>query len=61
MHFHLLYYASALDYLPSIISEIVVLYVLIWILSGTEIWSPPTRQIRIGYIPPLFLDRTACD
>jgi hypothetical protein len=61
MHFHLLYCASALDHLPSIISEIVVLYVLIWILSGTEIWGPLTRQMRIGRIPPLFLDRTVCD
>jgi hypothetical protein len=61
MHFHLLHCASAVNHLPSIISEIIVPYVLIWILSGTKIWGHLTRQIMIGRISPLFLVRTACD
>jgi hypothetical protein len=43
MHFHLLYLASTLDRRPNVIFEIVVLYVFVWFISGTEIWSSPTR------------------
>jgi hypothetical protein len=61
MYFYLLHCASALNHLPSVISEVMVPYMLIYILSGTEIWGRATRQIKVSYILPLFLDRTACD
>jgi hypothetical protein len=43
MHFYLLHCALTLDRRPNVIFEIVVLYVFVWIISGTEIWSRPTR------------------
>jgi hypothetical protein len=58
MHFYLLHCASTLNCRPNVIFEILVQYVFVWILSGTEIWSRPTRQMRISRISPFFLDRT---
>jgi hypothetical protein len=58
MHFYLLHYASTLNRRPNVIFKIPVLYVFVWIISGTEIWSRSTRQMRIGNISPFFLDRT---
>jgi hypothetical protein len=37
MHFYLLYCALTLNCRPNVIFEIVVLYVFIWIILGTEI------------------------
>lgn len=60
MHFHLLQRAPTLYYPASIVPEIVVPHVLVWILSGTKVWRRPRRQLRIGRIPPRFLDLAAC-
>ncbi|KAH8695836.1 hypothetical protein GQ44DRAFT_694830 [Phaeosphaeriaceae sp. PMI808] len=60
MYFHFLYRVPTCNNLPIVINETVIPNVFVWILSGTEIWGCARRQIRIGGIPPLFLDCTSC-
>ena len=59
MHFHLLQCALATYHLARITFKTVVPDLLVGILRGTKSRGRPRWQIRIGGIPPLYLDGTA--
>lgn len=60
MHFHLLQCAPAGHHLARIIFKSVVPDLLVRIVPGTKSWGRPRWQIKIGSMPLLYLDCTAC-